>query len=129
MPIPDRLYIAACGMNCSICMAFLRERNKCPGCRIIDPEKVKTRLHCIIRNCDKLQNNFCFGCSIFPCKRLQSLDKRYRTKYRMSMIENLNHIGIIGMDSFLKSENLRWTCSTCNGTICVHRGYCLTCGK
>ncbi len=28
--------IAPCGMNCSICMAYLRGKNKCPGCRGID---------------------------------------------------------------------------------------------
>ena len=31
--------IAPCGMNCNICMAYLREKNKCPGCREIDINK------------------------------------------------------------------------------------------
>ena len=25
--------IAPCGMNCGICYGYLREKNKCPGCR------------------------------------------------------------------------------------------------
>jgi hypothetical protein len=27
--------VAPCGMNCGICRAYLREKNKCPGCRVI----------------------------------------------------------------------------------------------
>lgn len=36
--------IAPCGMNCSICMAYLREKNKCPGCRGNDIDKPITRV-------------------------------------------------------------------------------------
>jgi hypothetical protein len=25
--------IAFCGMNCTLCMAYLRDKNRCPGCR------------------------------------------------------------------------------------------------
>jgi uncharacterized radical SAM superfamily Fe-S cluster-containing enzyme len=38
--------IAPCGMNCSICSAYLREKNKCPGCRLMNIEYCKK---CIIR--------------------------------------------------------------------------------
>jgi hypothetical protein len=33
------------------------------------------------------------------------------------------------MRKFLKNEDIRWTCSRCEGTICVHKGYCTDCGK
>jgi hypothetical protein len=60
---------------------------------------------------------------------LKHLDKRYRTKYEMSMIENLGNIKNFGIRKFLKNEDVRWTCSQCGGTICVHKKYCIDCGK
>jgi len=44
---------------------------------------------------------FCFECNNFPCKRLKALDKRYRMKYHMSMIDNLNFIKENGLEAFL----------------------------
>ena len=124
--------IAPCGMNCGVCMAFLREKNKCPGCRGTDAGKPVTRIRCKIKKCKNFRNHgakFCFECAKFPCDNLNHLDKRYRTTYGMSMIENLEHIKHFGIRAFLKNEEVRWTCSRCNGTICVHKGYCIECGK
>ncbi len=124
--------IAPCGMNCGICMAYLREKNKCPGCRVVDTNKPITRVRCKIKNCKYFRNGrakFCFECGDFPCDRLEHLDKRYRTKYNMSMIENLENIKIYGIRKFVKNEDVRWTCSRCGGKICVHKGYCIDCGK
>jgi len=70
---------------------------------------------------------FCFECEIFPCKRLEALDKRYRTKYHMSMIENLNYIKEFGIEEFLKKEHDKWHCKVCGATICCHNGLCLNC--
>jgi|GEM_PF-177345 len=128
----EHALIAPCGMNCSICMAYLREKNKCPGCRLFNAEKPVTRARCKIKNCEIFKNGgaeFCFECEDFPCQRLKRLDKRYRTKYNMSMIENLENIKRGGIEKFLENENVRWTCSECGGTICVHKGYCYSCGK
>lgn len=124
--------IAPCGMNCGICMAYLREKNKCPGCRGADDHKPVTRISCKIKNCDTFQNGkatYCYECPNPPCDRLKHLDKRYRTKYRMSMIENLEEIRKSGITKFLENEKLRWTCTQCGGTICVHKGCCSNCGK
>jgi hypothetical protein len=124
--------IAPCGMNCSICMAYLREKNKCPGCRLFNKIEPVTRARCKIKNCQtfkRSKSKFCFECEEYPCNRLKHLDKRYRTKYNMSMIENLENIKKLGLREFIKNEKIRWTCLYCGGTICVHRGYCYTCGK
>ena len=124
--------IAPCGMNCGICMAHLREKNSCPGCRGADTDKPVTRVRCKIKTCEYFQNGkakFCFECEKFPCNILNHLDVRYQTKYRMSMIKNLENIRNIGIRRFLKDEKVRWTCTRCNGTICVHKGYCVECGK
>ncbi len=130
MPEDTRL-IAPCGMNCGICLAYLRASSPCPGCHIEDPRKLPTRKKCIIKNCKTIKTNksgFCFECREYPCKRLMQLDKRYRTKYSMSMIENLENIKSIGLVAFIEKENERWRCRKCGGVICVHRGYCLSCG-
>ena len=124
--------VAACGMNCAICMAHLRERKPCPGCRTTDDDKPVTRVRCKIKTCSKLGkggNGFCYGCDEFPCENLTRLDTRYSTKYHMSMIANLCRIKGLGMEEFLRYEAARWTCSACGGTLCLHEGKCVECGR
>ena len=71
---------------------------------------------------------FCYKCKNFPCDKLQRIDKRYRTLYRMSMIENLKFIEKNGIEKFLEKENKKWRCKNCNGTISCHNGICFKCG-
>ncbi len=124
--------IAPCGMNCGICMAYLREKNKCPGCRGDDADKPVTRVICKIKTCEAIQKGkakYCLKCEQFPCGNLEQLDIRYRTKYGMSMIENLENIKELGIRRFVRNEKVRWACPECGGTICVHKGYCYSCGE
>jgi hypothetical protein len=126
----DTQLIAPCGMNCGICLAYLRAKNVCKGCWSINSSSSLSRSTCSIRNCELLQktdSKFCYECAKFPCTRLKQLDKRYRLKYKMSMLENLQNIEKTGLVSFVQNESLRWKCETCGGTICVHRGYCIKC--
>jgi hypothetical protein len=118
--------IAPCGMNCGICLAFLRVKNKCPGCANMGKKPGYCR-KCGIRLCKK-KSGFCFECKTFPCARLKHLDMRYRARYGMSLLENLGKIKIAGIRSFTKSEKLRWKCPKCKGVLCVHRYACLSCG-
>jgi hypothetical protein len=134
--------IAPCGMNCGICRAYLKENNKykigiqrvlvrCPGCRGTESGKPKYCAGCKIKNCGIFKNNgakYCFECGKFPCDRVKRLDKRYRTNYNMSMIENLEYIRDYGIRKFVKNEEARWTCSRCGGTVCVHDKFCVECG-
>ena len=121
--------IAPCGMNCGICMAYLREKNHCPGCNGPDTNKAVSCVRCIIKNCGTIKKTkFCFKCEKYPCTRLKNIDKRYRTKYGMSMIENLENIKKLGIRQFVKNERARWTCQKCGGTINVHRWCCFDCG-
>jgi len=132
MDLQDNSLIAPCGMNCGLCMVYLRERNKCSGCRGLDDGKPITRVSCKIKTCEVFKNDtaeFCYECENFPCDKLKHLDKRYRNKYHMSMINNLESIKKFGLKKFLRDENKKWTCSECGGTICVHYGHCYSCGK
>lgn len=122
--------IAPCGMNCGICLAYLRNKNRCKGCRVISNHKPEHCKKCIIINCEllsKTDSKFCYDCKKYPCKRLIQLDKRYRTKYKMSMLKNLESIKNTGLNKFVEGENKRWICSKCGATICVHREFCLNC--
>jgi len=128
----DRILIAPCGMNCGTCIGYLRDKNKCPGCRIISRDKLKTRVNCIVKNCKYLAettSKFCYDCQKFPCKRIVQLDKRYRTKYRTSFIENLIKIKDTGISGFLEFESERRTCQNCGSVLSVHRDKCLNCNS
>jgi hypothetical protein len=123
--------IAPCGMNCGICMAYLREKNKCPGCAGVDPYLRSYRRECTIRNCETIKNNasgFCYECAKYPCKRLKQMDKRYSTKYSMSMLENLEIIKNEGIEDLLAREEEKWKCPECGGVISCHNGICYSCG-
>jgi len=125
------ILIAPCGMNCALCIGYLREKNVCPGCNGPDEGKSFSCAACRIKRCEepKSRNSrFCFACAKFPCARLKHLDKRYRTKYGMSMLENLENIRKLGLKNFVTQEKIRWKCPSCGATICVHRKECLLCG-
>lgn len=123
--------IAPCGMNCAICLGYLRKDNTCHGCRKMNRNKYCRK--CIIRNCTILKKNnwkYCSSkCEKYPCQRLKNLDKRYRLNYGMSMIENLAIIQEQGIRKFIAGESEKWTCKKCHATVCVHRPNCLNCGK
>lgn len=128
----DKFLIAPCGMNCGTCIAYLRDKNKCPGCRVYSADKAISIQRCIIPKCvhlDKTESKFCYECEKYPCKRLKQLDKRYRSKYNTSFIENLTMIKEKGIGRFLVFESKRRTCRNCGSILSVHRDYCLTCLK
>lgn len=127
--------IAPCGMNCGLCISYLAKVNDlnhkgfkkkyCPGCLPRGKNCVFLKGHCTLLG-DGLVR-FCFECEKFPCRRLKDLDKRYRTRYHMSMIENLEFIKAYGLEKFLEKETALWRCSRCGGMICCHNGLCLHC--
>jgi len=127
--------IAPCGMNCAVCSGYLALEHDvkakgvrmpyCKGCR---PREKKCAF--LKKRCDLLLNKqveYCYECKDFPCKNLKHLDKRYRTLYRMSFIENLTFIKEHGVDKFLEKQREEWKCSNCGGVICCHNGICFNC--
>ncbi|HOI29815.1 MAG TPA: hypothetical protein PLZ15_08670 [Melioribacteraceae bacterium] len=128
--------IAPCGMNCRLCWGFIREENNCPGClrkELNGTKKSEYRSTCVIKNCPHLKRSGSLYCSErcgkFPCRRLKQLDKRYMTKYGISMIENLTIINEKGIRYFIRNEKLKWACKECGGLICVHKPACIWCGN
>jgi len=86
--------------------AFMMKR-----CRYLPKEEVESR----------------FECEDFPCENLKKLDKRYRTRFRMNIIENLEFMKEHGMDGFLRQQAEKYRCLKCGGVICVHGGKCYKC--
>lgn len=130
MKYPDKSLVAPCGMICWSCLAYLRNKNRCQGCGSEDMDKWKSCSRCSIRKCSLLAgtaSKFCYDCEKFPCRRLRDLDKRYRTKYSTSFLDNLASIKNNGLELFIKNEYVKRRCPVCGGTICIHRGYCLNC--
>lgn len=130
-PSTSDFLIAPCGLNCRLCRAYQRRRNPCPGCRADDAIKPKTRVICRVKICEKRMAKgieFCSQCGEFPCAHVMHLDKRYRTKYATSVVENLTAIRDRGIAAFVENENRKWTCSGCGGTLCMHDPRCPVCG-
>ena len=131
----DENLIAPCGMNCSVCISYQAmkadlntqgfSRKYCPGCLPRGKNCLFMKAQCELVG--KGLVRFCSECPAFPCARLRSLDKRYRTKYHMSMVENLQLIKDQGMAAFLEKEETKWRCPKCGGDICCHNGLCLSC--
>jgi len=117
-PVFSDQIIAPCGMNCGVCKAYLRKKNPCHGCNSVDDNHPKTIVFCRLRTCGKRTGKFCFSCDEFPCERLKHLDKRYRTRYGMSEIDNLKYIKDNGIKRFLEQEHRRRV--TDKGVLCVH---------
>jgi hypothetical protein len=126
--------IAVCGMNCRVCVGYFgytmsgkERKNTCSGCRPTDKKSAFVKKHCPKALKGKI--TYCFECEDFPCEIIEKLDKTYREKYQMSMIDNLKFIKEKGMEKFLESEEEKYRCDECGGVICVHTGKCYECGN
>ncbi len=127
--------IAPCGMNCGVCTSYLAMKHDlkkkgfgkkyCPGCIPRGKNCTFMKKHCGLLGSGLVR--FCYECNDYPCRRLKALDTRYREKYHMSMIENLDFMKTKGIDKFLAKETSKWRCRKCGGIICCHNGLCYNC--
>lgn len=131
----DSELISPCGMNCAICASYLAQKNDvkskgvrmpyCVGCRPRNKNCAFLKKRCAILSSGEV--TFCFECDNFPCENLSTIDKRYRTRYRMSMIENLNFIKENATEKFLEEQQKTWKCKTCGELLSCHNGLCFEC--
>jgi len=128
--------IAPCGMNCGICSSYLAYKNNitgkgiphCKGCRPRDKKCAFLKKRCKDDlKLLKCEIEFCFECNYFPCENLIKLDKRYREKYNMSMIDNCNEIKEKGIDCFIENQYEKYCCQICGNLISVHNNKCFVC--
>jgi hypothetical protein len=50
---------------------------------------------------------------------IKQIDKRYRQRYQVSLIENAIRIKTVGTEQFQLEEQQKWTCTQCGGLICL----------
>lgn len=122
--------IAPCGIDCATCAAFVRKKNRCPGCmHPSDDGKGTHALTCSIKNCPKHPaGGRCDECGIFPCATERRIDARYRKNCRESLVGTLLFLHERGIMETLERESKRWTCPNCGSDLSVHRLACANCG-
>ena len=131
----DTELVSPCGTNCAICASYLAQKNDvksrgvkmpyCIGCRPRNKNCAFLKKSCV--RLSRGEVTFCFECEGFPCHNLATIDRRYRDRYRMSMIDNLIFIKENGLEKFLEEQEETWKCQTCGELISCHNGLCFNC--
>ncbi len=122
--------LAPCGINCEVCYVHLKKKKPCLGCRGQDDSKPEHCRKCKIKTCAIGQGiDFCFNCSTFPCTIIKRLDKSYRQRYQVSLIDNAMRLKTVGAKRYLSEEREKWTCTDCGGTVSLHDQICSECGN
>jgi hypothetical protein len=100
------------------------------GCRAQDASQPEHCRKCEIKDCATSRAvNFCFECPSFPCATIKRLDKNYRQRYQVSLIDNAMRIKAVGAKQHLLVEKEKWTCPDCAGVISLHDQVCSECGR
>lgn len=124
--------LAPCGMNCVVCYRHVGIRKyakPCQGCLGGDQGKPGHCRTCRIKDCAQSKGLLrCLECGDFPCVWVKNLDKSYRKRYRVSLVENSRTAHVVGVPAFLAADRLRWICG-CGGAFSMHDGVCSECGQ
>lgn len=129
----DKHLIAICGMNCMVCYKHLitkKYAKKCHGCRFDDETLPDHCRSCRIKDCARDKGlSYCFQCDEFPCKWIKNMDRSYRQRYHVSLIEQGLYLKEHGINAFLLREQSLWKCNHCGGVISLHDAFCSECNK
>lgn len=133
----DRQLIAPCGIYCGLCSSYLADLNQvprqrgrfthCKGCRPRDKQCAWFK-----KRCERIANHtlkYCYECSSYPCRQLESLGDRYRTKYGLDILQNLELIRDQGEEALLAALKERFACERCGGLKSIHSGKCFACDE
>lgn len=105
--IPENMF-APCGMNCMVCYkhcTVCKSVRPCAGCLNGDEGKPRHCRACAIRDCCREKGlRYCLECTAFPCRRLNRLEKSYRTRYDASLLSNSRAVLTRGLAVFLENE-------------------------
>lgn len=126
----DEVMFAPCGVNCLICYMHANPRKygkSCRGCFSQEQEKAIHCRRCRIKKCTEDKGlSHCFNCTDMPCKLIKNLDKSYRQRYGVSIVENCLSALKNGIIHHMLLEKEIWTCR-CNGLISLQDGVCSEC--
>lgn len=133
MKMPEAIgsqLFAPCGMNCMVCFTHCSTNKACGGCLGTDESKPGHCRTCLRKNCAaERELSYCYECSDFPCRRIRDLDRSYRKRYGVSLIEQSLFVKENGIELFLENERKRYTCAACGGVISLHDHRCSECGR
>ena len=133
MKMPEAIgsqLFAPCGMNCMVCFAHCSTKKACGGYLGTDESKPGHCRTCLRKNCAaERELSYCYECSDFPCRRIRDLDRSYRKRYGVSLIEQSLFVKENGIELFLENERKRYTCAACGGVISLHDHRCSECGR
>ncbi len=108
MQMPDVIdpnLLAPCGMNCLVCYVHLREKKPCRGCRAMDGSQPGHCRVCKIKTCAaEREVAFCSDCPDFPCVVIRRLDRSYRQRYAVSLVEDARRRQVLGVEACLLEE-------------------------
>ena len=122
--------LAPCGIDCGVCYVHLKNKKPCLGCWGQDDSKPQHCRQCKIKVCAMEQGiDFCSSCSSFPCAIIKRLDKSYRQRYQVSLVDNALRQKRVGAKQHLSEEREKWMCVDCGGVISLHDRVCSECGK
>ena len=112
MKMPEAIgsqLFAPCGMNCMVCFAHCSTKKACGGCLGTDESKPGHCRTCLRKNCAaERELSYCYECSDFPCRRIRDLDRSYRKRYGVSLIEQSLFVKENGIELFLENERKRY---------------------
>jgi rRNA maturation protein Nop10 len=74
------------------------------------------------------QLDHCGECPEFPCSIRKSLDKRYLSKYRIDLQENIRELSALGPDEWLMEQRTRHSCPSCGECVDPYIRRCNGCG-
>lgn len=118
-----------CGVNCKLCYKHCESKDACLGCRSGGRTKPKHCQTCKIKSCVGDRGlDFCYLCEAYPCESVKRLDKTYKKKYGISLIDNAKYVRDFGLENFMEDQKKKYTCGKCGGVISVHSRLCNECG-
>jgi len=131
MKMPSKIessMFAPCGMNCIVCYKHCYHKKPCAGCLNSDLGKPEHCRKCKIKDCVNEKGlTYCFECSEFPCKQINSLEKSYNTRYSASLVKNSQTVKETGLVNFMEQQQKDFICHSCNGVISIHDAECSEC--
>lgn len=127
----ETVILAECGLVCNLCSAFVREKNRCSGCQgegYVLPHCRKCGIVlCPVKQ--EIPGLICADCERFPCRRLKDLEKRYLSKYGVSLLENFALLKAGGKVGLHEAIRKKWACTSCGSMLIVHQPSCPACGS
>lgn len=124
----NNIMFAPCGINCMVCYKHCNSKKPCAGCLVGDLGKPGHCRICKIKNCiNEKEFTYCYECTDFPCRLIKNLEKSYNKRYKASLIQNGLAVKEHGLESFMTSEKVKWTCNSCGGVISLHDAECSEC--